>query len=319
MYIISIIVPVYGVEKYIERCARSLFEQTYNNIEFIFVDDCTNDNSIVILKNVIRDYPLRQNAIKIISHDCNRGLAIARNTGVSNSSGDYIMHVDSDDWLELNAIEILVDSVKGEDVDIVCFGYISEYGVKSRKSTIDDDKKYLIQSILTNKKHASIWSKMYKSEFYKNSGFATIEGLNQGEDYVLVPRLLHKANRVICINAHLYHYEMTNLSSYTKNVKQSAIQNIHDADDILYSYFNQVSDNSLYKEALNVLYVRSMLYLLKTSNWSNYNDIFMVYRNDISYKYTSLSIVDKFILCLVELGFYKLAFYFIRLGIKITK
>lgn len=318
MYKVSIVVPIFGVEKYIERCARSLFEQTYDKIEFIFVNDCTNDSSIVILHKVIKDYPIRHRDIKVISHESNRGLAAARNTGVSNCSGDYLLHVDSDDWLELNAVETLVNSIRGNDVDMVCFGYISEYGINSCMSQVEGDRRSLIHGILTNKQHASIWSKMYKSEFYKNSGFDSVEGLNQGEDYVLVPRLLHKASNIIFMSCHLYHYEMTNQNSYTKNVKLSAIKNIHDADNILYSYFSQVSDSALYKNALDILYVRSMLYLIKTSNWSNYPDILAVYREDISRNLTSLSVVDKLILLCVYLGFYKLTFYLIRLGIKLT-
>ena len=82
MYKVSIVVPIFGVEKYIERCARSLFEQTYDKIEFIFVNDCTNDSSIVILHKVIKDYPIRHRDIKVISHESNRGLAAARNTGL---------------------------------------------------------------------------------------------------------------------------------------------------------------------------------------------------------------------------------------------
>ena len=95
---VSICVPVYGVEKYIERCAISIFEQTYTNLECIFVNDCTKDNSIKILYNVIERYPQRREKIRIIQHDCNRGLAAARNTALEAASGDYILHVDSDNY-----------------------------------------------------------------------------------------------------------------------------------------------------------------------------------------------------------------------------
>lgn len=315
---VSIIVPVYGVEKYIERCSRSLFEQTYENIEYIFVDDCSEDNSINILKMVMQEYPTRQDSVYIISHECNKGLAIARNTGVGVSSGDYLLHVDSDDWLELNTIELLIGSINNVDADIICFGYFSEYRDRTQASKIINNKQTAIHNILTNKQHASIWSKMYKSDFYKNTGFAAIEGLNQGEDYVLVPRLLHRAKNIIYIKEHLYHYEMTNQSSYTKNVDYSAIKNIRDADDILYNYFSNVSDSYIYTETLEILYTRSMLYLLKTSNWNNYKDILSVYKN-YSRNYTSLSIGDKFIIFLVNKGFYKLTSCFIKLGIKILK
>ena len=99
-YLVSILVPIYGVEKYIRRCAISLFEQTYLNIEYIFVNDCTNDDSIIILENVINQYPNRQSQIKIIQHETNKGLGEARNTAVAAANGDYLFHVDSDDYID---------------------------------------------------------------------------------------------------------------------------------------------------------------------------------------------------------------------------
>ena len=91
MYLVSILVPVYGVEKYIERCARSLFEQTYENLEYIFVDDCTPDKSIEILKRVIEDYPNRKNQVRIIHHEHNRGLAAARNTALDAATSEFYL------------------------------------------------------------------------------------------------------------------------------------------------------------------------------------------------------------------------------------
>ena len=96
MHKISIIVPIYNVEQYIERCARSLFEQTYDDIEYVFVDDCSPDNSLNILYEVLNDYPHRISNVKIIRHIENKGLTAARNSGLEVATGDYIAHCDSD-------------------------------------------------------------------------------------------------------------------------------------------------------------------------------------------------------------------------------
>ena len=108
---VSILVPVYGVEKYIKRCARSLFEQTYDNIEYIFVDDCTQDRSIDILEEVLKEYPNRKNQVKILHHAKNRGLSASRNTALDASTGDYLMHVDADDYLHVDAIALLIKHI----------------------------------------------------------------------------------------------------------------------------------------------------------------------------------------------------------------
>lgn len=97
---VSVIVPIYGVEKYIERCARSLFEQTLDDIEYIFVDDCSPDKSIEILNAVIADYPQKIPYIKIIQHKKNKGLPLARRSGWKAATGEYIANCDSDDWVD---------------------------------------------------------------------------------------------------------------------------------------------------------------------------------------------------------------------------
>lgn len=105
---VTICVPVYGVEKYIEKCAISLFEQTYPSIEYVFVNDNTPDKSIEILESVVERYPNRKPYVRIISHEKNRGLAAARNTAVDTVTTEFLMHVDSDDWVDKNLVNELV-------------------------------------------------------------------------------------------------------------------------------------------------------------------------------------------------------------------
>lgn len=97
---VSVIIPVYNVEPHIERCARSLFEQTLEEIEYIFVNDCTPDASMRILQNVLENYAQRKNQIIIINQPYNMGAAKAREIGIKAASGEYIIHCDSDDWVD---------------------------------------------------------------------------------------------------------------------------------------------------------------------------------------------------------------------------
>ena len=101
---VSILVPVYGVEKYIGQCAETLFSQTYDDIEYVFVDDCTPDDSIQVLRQVLSAYPQRTNQVSIIRHDHNRGLGAARKTAFEASTGEFVMNVDSDDYLAQDAV-----------------------------------------------------------------------------------------------------------------------------------------------------------------------------------------------------------------------
>ena len=99
---VSVLVPVYGVEKYIERCARSLFEQTLDDMECIFVDDCTPDDSMQVLVKILSEYPRRKEQVKIIHHETNQGLPAARQSGLKIATGEYIAHCDSDRLLPIS-------------------------------------------------------------------------------------------------------------------------------------------------------------------------------------------------------------------------
>lgn len=116
---VSVVIPVYGVEKYIERCARSLFEQTLDDIEYIFVNDCTKDRSIDILNEVINDYPARKQQIRIVHHEKNKGLPFARQSGWQVATGEYVANCDSDDWVDLNLYEMMYKEAIEKNADIV--------------------------------------------------------------------------------------------------------------------------------------------------------------------------------------------------------
>ena len=116
---ISVIVPVYGVERYMERCARSLFEQTLDDIEFIFVDDCSPDRSLDILNEVLEEYVDRQLQTQIVRLDQNGGLPNARKVGLRLATGNYIIHCDSDDWVERDMYRAMYEKAIKTNADMV--------------------------------------------------------------------------------------------------------------------------------------------------------------------------------------------------------
>ncbi len=129
--LISVIIPVYRVEAYIERCVRSLMEQTLDEVEYIFVDDCSPDKSVSVLERVLKDYPLRQGQTHILRHATNRGLPAARNTGLDAAIGDYIFHCDSDDYLETDALQAMYDTAQKANAEIVYSDWYLTYGTSS--------------------------------------------------------------------------------------------------------------------------------------------------------------------------------------------
>lgn len=117
---LSVIVPFYGVEKYIARCAESLMRQTtQDDVEFIFVNDATKDNSFDVLQKVLTEYPEREEQVTILHHERNKGLPAARNTSLSIAKGKNIYHCDSDDYLERDVLEVLYRKADENKSDIV--------------------------------------------------------------------------------------------------------------------------------------------------------------------------------------------------------
>ena len=220
MYI-SILVPIYNVEKYIERCARSLFEQTYRDIEYIFVDDCTPDNSIEILKIIIQDYPHRKEHIRIISHEKNRGLAAARNTGVNSCQTEFLMHVDSDDYLEKNAVELLVNKQKATNADIVSGCALKETteGQQLIREPDYKDKEEMLMKVLSCNYDHYIWRRFIRLSLYKDYQISCEEGVNFGEDLQVLPKLVYYAKKVVKIDDVIYYYCL-NEDSYMSQKKQ---------------------------------------------------------------------------------------------------
>lgn len=220
MYLVSILVPVYGVEKYIERCARSLFEQTYDNLEYIFVDDCSPDNSIAILKRVMEDYPERKAQVRIIRHEKNRGLAAARNTALDAMQGSFLSHVDSDDYLDRDAIRLLVEKQVETGADIVSGNYYSVFarGLKKEfEPKYESQQGLLFKSLATHSGTRVVWGRLINTRLYKDYKVRPKEGIDNGEDWQQIGRLVYYANKVARINDYIYYYDKTNDHSYTSS------------------------------------------------------------------------------------------------------
>lgn len=264
---VSICIPVYGVEKYIEMCARSVFEQTYGEIEYIFVDDCSPDNSIAVLQSVLKDYPTREPLVKIIHHEQNRGLAAARNTAVQQASGDYIMHVDSDDYLELDAVEKAVAKTQSEKADVVIFDMnlvFIDGRTMQESARVPTNRLEYLHWLIRRDSTVGVCGGMYRRSLYTDNNIGAIEGLNYGEDYVTKPRLIYYAQRISYLPEPLYNYVQYNSNAYTQNVTRKSIEDVLKACEILESFFHNLKDYTLnYDEIDAELKIRNKVFLLE--------------------------------------------------------
>ena len=221
---VSVIIPVYGVEKYIERCARSLFEQTLDDIEYIFVDDCSPDNSIYILCNVLSEYPNREKQVKILHHEKNKGLAQARQTGLKIASGEYIAHCDSDDWVDVHMYEEMYNKAIEEDADVVVCDFCSTdcENEQYSKGLISKERENVIVDVLLWRIAGCLWNKLVRRKEYTDHDL-NYPTHNMGEDAALIVQILWNAKRISYLPKPLYYY-YTNPTSITKDVTDEKIR-----------------------------------------------------------------------------------------------
>lgn len=222
--LVSVLVPIFRVEQYIERCARSVLGQTYQNLEFIFVDDATDDSSMNILNRVLSDYPKRLNDVHIIRHERNRGLAATRNTAVEACHGKFVFHVDSDDWVETDAIELMVRNQQATDADIITAEAFDEKdGVVTRHLTggWNLQKIDLLTGILAYKVSTVIWRRLIRKSLYTENDIRCDECGSGGEDFQVFPRLVYFAKKVSGIPNVIYHYNKSNQCSISNNASKN--------------------------------------------------------------------------------------------------
>lgn len=251
--LVSIIVPIYGVEKYIEKCAIWLFEQDYEDIEYIFVNDCSPDNSMEILQNVIEKYPNRKNSIKIINKAKNEGLGQARKSGFEVANGEYIMHIDSDDWLELDAVSHLVCVAKKSAADIVACDYFINYNDKEiyKKENYENiSQEDMLKSLLSDVIMPCVWNKIYKKEIFRGVKFANFQ---MGEDMFLTTQLFYNAKKIAYLNRAFLHYNQTNISALTKIVSD---KKINDLKNLNISIENFLKEKNIFDKFADFHYIR---------------------------------------------------------------
>ena len=211
---ISIIVPVYNVEYYIEKCARSLFEQTLDDIEYIFVDDCSPDNSIQVLRDVIASYPNRTLHVNILHHQSNMGLPAARRSGLHCASGDFILHCDSDDWLLPETCEELYKVAVRDSLDVVIFDLWRTDGIYIKAANTGNVEQVTLDMMYMR----SAWSVVNK--MFKRSVYDTVELYpmhNVGEDMALCLQLIYGCRKMTYIPKPFYQY-FINPSSMSNSI-----------------------------------------------------------------------------------------------------
>ena len=224
---VSVIIPVYNVAAFIERCADSLFQQTLTEVEYIFVDDASPDNSVKLVEQCLERYPERRGQVRILRHEHNQGLPATRNTGLKVAKGEYVYHCDSDDYLEPDALETLYKAAKAKDVDIVwCDWYLSfEHNERYMKQPCYATALDALKGMLNGRMKYNVWNKLARRQLYADNDIWFPAGHGMGEDMTMI-RLFACAGKVAYVPRALYHYVKVNGEAFTNTFSERHLQDV---------------------------------------------------------------------------------------------
>lgn len=315
----SIIVPIYNVEKYLLKCLDSLVNQTYSNIEIICINDGSPDNSLQILE----EYASKDNRIKIINQE-NQGLSGARNTGLKNVTGDYVLFIDADDWLELNSCEILHNTIKNYgEVDVIQYQYkmISKKNIDYSEKHFKDNEMFFaldrLEKFFGNCPFPTCWNKTYRYEFLKQKNIIFPGNVKACFEDVIFGVNLYRYNpKILVINDYLYNYYQDNQNSICKSDFYKKLQLHKIAFDSLQELLEKVNNDELKNIAydyylININHIFTRLCLTKHKN--ECIEELKIARNSFDKKYKCKSIkFCNFYLILVKFHLVFIYFKLIR-------
>lgn len=266
---LSVCIPIYKVENYIERCAISLFTQTIKEgIEFIFVNDCTPDLSIKRLKDVLSKFPDRISQVKIINHEENKGVATARQTAVDHAKGEYITHCDGDDWIEPNMYATLLKKACETDADVVsCDFFLEETNGYKEIKFHYSEKEYFLRDVIGNK-WGTIWKYIVKRTVLEEGCISFHPDINNGEDYIYTSKVLLYTTKYAHINECFYQYNCSNQFSMMHSIGINSAEQQKLASDIVFSLLDEKGLTQEFSEEILIRKVFTRIqYLVAGGKW----------------------------------------------------
>lgn len=231
-YKVSVIVPVYGVEKFIGRCVETLMRQTLKEVEYIFVNDATQDHSMEVLQKVLARYPERQSSVVIITHEINKGLPAARNAGLQIVRGEYVFHCDGDDFVEPDMLEGLYMEAVRHQADIVWCDWFLSFGSAERymKQPSFDTAQEALMAMLGGGMKYNVWNKLVHHKLYTDYRVSFPTGYGMGEDMTMMLLFAH-AGKVVYVPKAFYHYIKLNTNAmsnvYSDRRKEELKHNVN--------------------------------------------------------------------------------------------
>ncbi len=248
---VSVIIPVYNSQEYLQRCVKSIQSQTLLDLEIIMVDDGSTDNTSLICADLMKD----DTRLKYY-HQENSGVAVARQKGLELSTGNYVIHVDSDDWIEPQMLREMYDEANRKDADVVICDVVTDFSENTRryyKQTIEKkDSDSIFSAMLFGDLMCSVFNKLIKREIISKFNICFYPGLNTGEDMLFCCSLYRHDIKTAFVNKAFYHYDLySNNNSITRFFSQEKVEQRVQVSKRL---FDGLDDNKYIEERDHLLW-----------------------------------------------------------------
>ena len=246
---ISVITPIYGVEKFIGRCVESLMQQTIDGVEYIFVNDATPDKSMDVLRRVVERYPAKASQVKIVEHEHNKGLPAARNSGMAVATGEYLFHCDSDDYVEPDMLETLYSKALEAGADIVWSDWYLTFEKNERYMVQPsyDTPMEALKAMLGGAMKYNVWNKLVKRSLYVDNGIEFPAGYGMGEDMTMMFLFAH-ARKVAYVPKAFYHYVKLNSGAFSQTYSDRHLEELKHNVQRTAEYLHSVVDGDIEKD-----------------------------------------------------------------------
>lgn len=274
---VSILMPIYKVEQYLEKTLDSIFTQTYPNIEYVFVNDCSPDQSLQVLINTISKHGVDKDKYVVVNHQQNEGIAVSRTDCIANAKGDYIFFVDSDDWIEKNAVEEMVAATKGGTIDIVGCDFVKDF--LSGKTTYHHENyaetcRDNLYRCLNYDIATVLWKLLIRRKLFDN--FSITPHVDIVEDYIMSVKLYYYAKSFTSIPKAFYHYVQYNQARVSFQTLWSVnmhIKGVKEVEDFCREK-GLINDDVEHKLLLRKFNIKSNFLTKQLLNYQNYEQTF---------------------------------------------
>lgn len=250
---VSVIIPVYNASKFLKNCCDSLFSQSLDDMQFVFVDDCSMDDSVQVIKEVLLQYPARQGQVKIVHQTINQGVSAARQRGLEESIGEFVIHCDADDMMDSDMYQTMYEAAIKQNAEIVFCDFMVCYNSEKNRIESFPDEFVDDPSFNINPIEGAVWNKLIKRDLINRNDISFTSGIMIGEDFLFVTKCRILSKKAIVIHQPLYKYCQYNQLSITKVYTKQKIDTIVKVAVLMDEFIHSIGKSEKYQFKLKYL------------------------------------------------------------------